>query len=100
MSAFAQWALGLVLGTLGGAFGTFLTFRGRLDMMQRDIADERRARESLESKIGDKLVMLERRSLLMLQITVDIARQTGVDQRRFDDKLVRMLSETDSTEER
>jgi len=94
--AWTQWAFGLILGAIGGALGTFVALRTTLYSMRRDLKDEQGARERLARSVDDRMDRVERRQLVTLRLTADIARQVGVDQRKFDDALVRMLADDDS----
>lgn len=114
-NSFTQSAINLALGVVGGAITTLVAFRTRLSNMQRDIGDankaledhaetERMARERLEADLtgrmdrheqdlAGQLASLDRRQMAMLKIVVSVARKVGVDNREFDDALVRMLTD-------
>ena len=102
-----QWAVGLVLGAIGGSVGTFVALRTRLDKTDRDVLDGVAALERhiesetdtfarLETDLLARIDRLDKRQMAMLKVTVDIARKVGVDGRQFDDMLVRMLADDNS----
>lgn len=89
MSDWAQLALGIV----GGSVGTLVAMRTRLAMMTRDISDSNAKREALGVVLDEHIQKSDRRQMVILRLLADVARKVGVDQRTFDDALVRMLSD-------
>lgn len=87
-----QSAITLILGAVGGAFGTLIALRTKLASMQRDIGDETEARKNLETQLCDRMDTMKQQQTTMLRIVADIARKVGVDGRQFDDALIRMLA--------
>jgi hypothetical protein len=95
-----------LVGALGGTVGTLVTMRTRMSHLKRDITDETKQRSAeydrierdrlrFEETIDSRIKRVESRQLVSLRLTADIARHVGVDNRRFDDALVRMLTEED-----
>lgn len=100
-----QW----LVSAAGGALITLVAFRTNIALMNKRIDDrkkeieeaERRAIqriEHLEEHLDLRLKNIDRKQTVMLQMLVDIARKSGVDN-RITDALVTLLSE-DPTQSR
>lgn len=85
----------LLVGGIGGALVTLVTFRTKLALMARDIRDEAEARKRVEAALNVRMDTIERRQLVELRMTADIARKVGVDA-RWDDVITRFISEEDN----
>lgn len=103
-NSLTQWALGVLLGAIGGSGGTFVALRTRLAKTDRDIVDvaaalnrhmtdEQVMLDRVEGEMIARIERLDKRQMAMLRLTTDIARKVGVDGRQFDDALVRMLTD-------
>ncbi len=88
----SEWAQ-LILGSIGGAFGTFVAMRTRLYGMTRDISDAKAEAKRDVEALSEVLGRVERRQIVTLQVLANVARKAGVDHRAFDDALVRMLTD-------
>ena len=86
-SQLSQWSQ-LITGTMAGVVATLVATRTRFAMMQRDI-------DKTQTQLERHMATANKRSLVMLRLLTDVARKVGVDNRKFDDALVRMLSDSD-----
>lgn len=99
MLSILQW----IVSAAAGAMLTLVAFRTRfvviemkLDQRKQSIDDEAKARQEafarVEADVMDKLAAIDRRSMMTLRITADIAKKVGIDQ-RISDTLVRFLTD-------
>lgn len=94
-----QW----LVSAAAGAMLTLVAFRTRFVVIEMKLAEKKQAAdkevedrkaefERVEAEVMRRLTAIDRRSMMTLQIVVDVAKKVGVDQ-RLSDTLVRFLTE-------
>ena len=84
----------LVAGGIVGVLGAISVFRASISIMRRDIEVNSRSIEKITGTLEALEKRLERRQIVQLQMLASMAQKMGVEQ-RFDDVIIRFLSEDD-----
>lgn len=84
--------LSAALGMVGGAFAAMVWTRTQFQLLSSRLTKQDERLTSMQEGFNRKVESMERRQVLQLQISADIARKVGADG-RFTDALVRYLAD-------